>query len=218
MSSLPNHRKQYESSLPFHLNGREPLYLLEEIPWQVPLPQQLRREGPRPSRERRELRLPLSEFLTISSSSSKHGRELLTVKNNGFQTSILDQRSLVLPCGLQKEMRSPLRDPLKQEESSLLVIFGKRREFLSRELFYLLASLHLDLKKTEESSLLGSMDRAPPAFNQKKGVAPPKLQTKRSDPPSTFNMKANSATSCSKSTRKLPQNIGGKRRGPITSW
>ena len=104
-------------------------------------------------------------------------------------------------------MRSPLRDPLKQEESSLLVIFGKRREFLSRELFYLLASLHLDLKKTEESSLLGSMDRAPPAFNQKKVVAPPKLQTKRSDPPSTFNMKANSATSCSKSTRKLPPKI-----------
>ena len=65
-------------------------------------------------------------------------------------------------------MRSPLRDPLKQEESSLLVIFGKRREFLSRKLFYLLASLHLDLQKTEESSLLGSMDRAPPAFNQKK--------------------------------------------------
>ena len=56
-------------------------------------------------------------------------------------------------------MRSPLRDPFKQEESSLLVILGKKREFLSGKLFYLLVSLHLNL-----TELLGSMDRAPPAF------------------------------------------------------
>ena len=129
MSSLPNHRKQYESSLPFQLNGREPLYLLEEIPWQVTLPQQLRREAPLSSRERRELRLPLSEFLTISSSSSKHGRELLTVKNNGFQTQSLTREVCPFPRPSQ-EMRSPLRDPLKQEESSLLVIFGKKSFFV----------------------------------------------------------------------------------------
>ena len=63
-------------------------------------------------------------------------------------------------------MRSPLRDPLKQEESSLLVILGKRRELLSRQLLSLLASLYSNLKKTEESSLLGSMDS--PAFKQNK--------------------------------------------------
>ena len=61
-------------------------------------------------------------------------------------------------------MRSPLPDPLKQEETSLQDTFGKRREFLSRELFYILGSLHLNLKKTEESSLLVNMDRAPPVF------------------------------------------------------
>ena len=47
--------------------------------------------------------------------------------------------------GLQKEMRSPLPDALKQEETSLQDTLGKRREFLSRELFYFLVSLHLDL-------------------------------------------------------------------------
>ena len=179
MSSLP-HPKTIRKLPPISLESRELLYLLEEIPWQVPLPQQLRREAPLPSRERRELGLPLSrhegasvslcqgrEPLTISSSCSKLGRELPT-KNNGFQTSNLDKRSLVLgpPRGLQQEMRSPLRDPLKQEESSPLVILGKRREFLPRELFYLLASLLslFNQKKTEKSSLLGSMDRAPPAL------------------------------------------------------
>ena len=68
------------------------------------------------------------------------------------------------PRGLQKEMRSPLPDPLKQEESSLQVTLGKRREFLSSELLYLLGSLAFNLKKIQESSLLVSMDRTPPVF------------------------------------------------------
>ena len=42
-------------------------------------------------------------------------------------------------------MTSPLPDPLKQEDTSLQDTLGKRREFLSRELFYLLGSLHLNL-------------------------------------------------------------------------
>ena len=154
MSSLP-HPKTIRKLPPISLERRELLYLLEEIPWQVPLPQQLRREGPRPSRERRELRLPLSEFLTISSSSSKHGRELLTVKNNGFQTSVLDQRSLVLPRGLQKEMRSPLRDPLKQEESSLLVILVREESFFLESSFtfwqvFILTSRRLKRARSSE--------------------------------------------------------------------
>ena len=49
------------------------------------------------------------------------------------------------PHGLQKEMTSPLPDPLKQEDTSLQDTLGKRRQFLSRELFYLLGSLHLNL-------------------------------------------------------------------------
>ena len=40
-------------------------------------------------------------------------------------------------------MRNPLPDPLSQEETSLQDTLGKRRQFLSRELFYLLGSLHL---------------------------------------------------------------------------
>ena len=104
MSSLP-HPKTVRKLPPISLESRELLYLLEEIPWQVPLPPQLRREAPLPSRERRELGLPLSrhegtsfslcqaqELLTISSSSSKLGREL-TAKHNGFQTSNLDEKS-----------------------------------------------------------------------------------------------------------------------------
>jgi len=60
-------------------------------------------------------------------------------------------------------MRSPLPHPLNQEEDSLQVTLGKRRELLSRrERLYLLANLHPSLKKTEESSLLVNMDRAPP--------------------------------------------------------
>ena len=69
MTSLP-HPQTIRKITPISLESRELLYLLEEIPWQVPLPQQLRREAPLPSRERRELRLPLSEFLTISSSKT----------------------------------------------------------------------------------------------------------------------------------------------------
>ena len=108
MSSLP-HPQTIRKITPISLERREPLYLLEEIPWQVPLPQQLRREAPLTSRERREVYPSVgtkgppslfvrrkSSFLTISSSSSKLGREL-TVKHNGFQTSNLDKRSLVLP-------------------------------------------------------------------------------------------------------------------------
>ena len=105
-------------------------------------------------------------------------------------------------------MRSPVRDPLKQEESSLLDILGKRREFLPREIFCLLASLHLDLKKTEESSLLGSMDRAPPAFNQKKVELLPSFKQRGLIFPQPLTKKANSATSCSikqeESSTKLP--------------
>ena len=59
-------------------------------------------------------------------------------------------------------MRSLLPDPLKLEESSLQNTLGKREEFLSSELLYLLGSLRLNLKKTEENSLLAKMDRAPP--------------------------------------------------------
>ena len=61
-------------------------------------------------------------------------------------------------------MRSLLPDPLKQEGSSLQVTFGKRRKFLFSELlhflFVCLLSLRLNLKKTEESSLLVNTDRA----------------------------------------------------------
>ena len=60
-------------------------------------------------------------------------------------------------------MRNPLRDPLKQEKSSLQVVPVRRREFLSCELLYLLlvkSCLHLNLRKTEESSLLVNIDRA----------------------------------------------------------
>ena len=64
---------------------------------------------------------------------------------------------------LQKEMRRLIRDPLKRGKSSLQVVFGRRREFLSSELLYLLVSLHFNLKKTEGSSLLVNMDRAPSA-------------------------------------------------------
>ena len=46
--------------------------------------------------------------------------------------------------------------------------FGKRREFLSRELLYLLVGLHLNLKKIEESSLLVHMDRAPPSLQKQR--------------------------------------------------
>ena len=71
------------------------------------------------------------------------------------------------PRGLQKDMRSPLPDRLKQEESSLQVTLGKRIEFLSSEFLYLLGSLPLNLKKIQESSLLVSMDRTPPVFKNK---------------------------------------------------
>ena len=80
-----------------------------------------------------------------------------------FQTSNLDKRSLVLLAAFRKEMRNPLPDPLKQAESSLQVTLGKRREFLSSELRYLLGSLPFNLKKIQESSLLVNMDRTPPA-------------------------------------------------------
>ena len=61
-------------------------------------------------------------------------------------------------------MRSPLADPLKQEESSLQVTLGKRIEFLSSEFLYLLGSLPFHIKKIQGRSLLVSMDRTPPVF------------------------------------------------------
>ena len=64
-------------------------------------------------------------------------------------------------------MRSPFPDPLKLEESSLQNTLGKREEFISSEPLYLLGSLRLNLKKTEENSLLAKMDRAPPICNNK---------------------------------------------------
>ena len=117
-------RKQ-KASLPL---GRDPLA--------GPPPPATQKRGPS-NFSRKKRGLPLSEFLTISSTSSKHGRELLTVKNNGFQTSILDQRSLVRSRGLRKEMRSPLRDPLKQQESSLLVILVREESFFLESSFTL---------------------------------------------------------------------------------
>ena len=69
-----------------------------------------------------------------------------------FQASNLDK----------KEMRNPLPHPLKQEESSLQVTLGKRRQFLSSELLYLLGSLPSNLKKIQE--ILVNMGRTPPVF------------------------------------------------------
>ena len=54
-------------------------------------------------------------------------------------------------------MRSPFPDPLKLEESSLQNTLGKREEFISSEPLYLLGSLHLNLKKTEEKSCLSPL-------------------------------------------------------------
>ena len=66
-------------------------------------------------------------------------------------------------------MRSSLPHLLKQKESSLQVVLGNRREFLSgRELPYLLVS-RLFLKKMEATLLLARVqgDRAPPASKKK---------------------------------------------------
>ena len=124
MSSLPHPRiirklpplslKRKRASLPL---GRDPLA--------GPPPPATQKRGPS-NFSRKKRGLPLSrhegtsfsfcqgrELLAISSSSSsKHGREL-TVKNNGFQTSNLDKRSLFLSRCLQKDMKS---------------VGGKRRE------------------------------------------------------------------------------------------
>ena len=85
------------------------------------------------------------ELLTISPSASKLGREL-TIKKKRWSSSELQTLTReVRRTSLQKEMRSPLPDPMKQDESSFQDTLGKRREFHSRELLYRLVSLHLNL-------------------------------------------------------------------------
>ena len=128
------------------------LYLLEEMPWQVSRPSNSKKEVPLASLERRELRLPLSRHEGTSCLSWSRARAW----KRKLQTF---RRESGPPRGLQKEMRGPLPDPLKQEEISLQDTLRKRREFLSRELLYLWR-----LKKTVESSLLINIDRAHSVF------------------------------------------------------
>ena len=112
-----------------------------------PLPQQFRRQAPLASREtfaclsvdKKRLLSPFVRgesswpfplpFQYIKKSYDQKRTEL-------FQTSNLDKRSLVLPCGLHRGKRSPQPHPLKQAENSIQATLGKRRQLLSRrELF-----------------------------------------------------------------------------------
>ena len=121
------------------------------------------------STRRRFPSLLVRKFLTISScsSSSTQGREL-TIKKKGWSPSKLPALTREVSSSLRPSKgneKSSLSHPLKQEENSIQVTLGKRRQLLSRrELLHLLVSLHLNLKQTEESSLRVIMDRAPPVF------------------------------------------------------
>ena len=159
--SLPNHRKQEENSLQFNKKEEGCSYTswYRKGSGRAPTPATQKRG---PSNFLRNVR----ELLTISSSSSTQGRELMIKKKgwSSFKLPALTEKSGP-PCGLRREMRSPLPHPLEQEVNSIQVTLGERRQPLSRrELLHLLVSLHPNLKKTEESSLRVIMDRAPPVF------------------------------------------------------
>ena len=117
-------------------------------------------------------------------------------------------------------MTSPLPDPLKQEESSLQVTLGKRRELLSSELLYLLGSLPFNLKKIQESSLVGNMDRTTPVFKNnrvsfrphprhRKKRTPPQ---KREDRPLQLHEQEESSVYRSVGKKRPPFSLGKRRR------
>ena len=145
-----------------------------------PLPQQFRRQAPLASRETFALPLCRQEETPFSLCQ---GRELLTISSplqyieesvrlkegtELFQTSNLDKRSLVLPCGRHRGKRSPQPHPLKQAENSIQVTLGKRRQLLSgRELL-------LPLSRGRDT--LAREDRAPLASNQKSPLPHPRQE------------------------------------------
>ena len=63
---------------------------------------------------------------------------------------------------IHSRRKAPAQPSTRDIWSSPQVILGKRGELLSRELSYLLVRLHLNLKKTQESSLQENLDRASP--------------------------------------------------------
>ena len=86
----------------------------------------------------------------------------VTVKKKGWSSSKLQTLAREVWSSLRPSTgnEKALPRPLRQEENSLQVTLGKRKELLvGRELLYLLTSLHPNLKKTEESSLLVTMDK-----------------------------------------------------------
>ena len=102
---------------------------------------------------------------------------------------------------------------LKQKESSLQVVLGNRREFLSsRELPYLLVSRFF-LKKMEATLLLARVkgDRAPPASKKKSPL--PHL---RQEETSSFLQSGGTEESFISTKQAGPSNLTRKKRAPPT--
>ena len=93
--------------------------------------------------------------------------------------------------------------PLKQAENSVRATLGKRRQLASRrELLYLLASLHPNSTKTEESSPLVNMDRAPPVLKNNVLVLY-LIYPRKEESSSNFTRKKKASLTAQSTTRDL---------------